>query len=181
MTENKKPVDDWQGYEAARQRNNDFHGEYLRSYSECGYEYGILAVKNFMLISGGALVALPALAKLSPEYNEKMALLAGTCFAFCLLASLVCTYVIHLNWTLLYENQELARSRDQHSIIKAYLPSRYESAEADRDFQGEIDKKNRKVWWTWLIPHVLGVISFAVFLLGCWFFYSGFDLSEASA
>ncbi|WP_120635919.1 hypothetical protein [Ruegeria sp. EL01] len=177
MADNEKPTDDWPGYEAARQRNNDFHGEYLRSYSERGYEYGILAVKNFMLISGGALIALPALAKLSPDYEEKMAMLAGSCFAFCLLASLACTYIIHLNWTLFYESQELARSRDQHLIIKAYLPSRYDGADESRDFQTEIEKKNRKAWWAWIVPHVLGVISFTVFLLGCWFFYSGFDFS----
>lgn len=178
MTEEEKPADNWQGYETARQRNDDLHGEYLRAYSERGYEYGILAVKNFMLISGGALVALPALAKLSPDYSERMAVLAGVCFAFCLLASLACTYITHVNWMLLYEGRELARERDLASITKAFLPSRYDVSQDNRDFQKEINRKYRKAWWAWLLPHVLGIVSFAVFLLGCWFFYSGFGVTE---
>ncbi len=179
MTDDKTPVDDWQGYEAARQRNNEFHSEYLRSFSDRSYEYGVLAVKNFMLISGGALIALPALAKLSNDYDENMAILAGACFAFGLLASLACTYVIHINWTLLYECQELSHSRDQNSIVKAYLPSRYDESDDERDYQREIASKSKKIWWTWAIPHILGVLGFTVFLLGCWFFYSGFSVSEA--
>ena len=75
MMNDEPPVDDWQGYEPARLRNNEFHSEYLKSYSERGYEYGVLVAKNFMLISGGALIALPALAKLSNHYDEKMAIL----------------------------------------------------------------------------------------------------------
>lgn len=179
MTDEKLPVDDWQGYEAARLRSDEIHGEYLRTYSQRSYEYGVLAVKNFMLISGGALIALPALAKLSAEYDGKMAIMAGICFAFSLLVSLVCTYVIHLNWTLLYESEELAHAQDLQSLSKAYLPSRHDNTDEERDYQREIDAKTSKIWWTWAIPHVLGVIGFAIFLLGCWFFYSGFSVLGA--
>ncbi len=178
MTDERMQTDDWKGYDAARQRNNEFHGEYLRSFSERSYEYGVLAVKNFMLISGGALVALPALAKLSNDYNEKMAIYAGVCFAICLLTSLLCTYVIHLNWTLLFESQDLMHSRDQYDISRTYLPSLHTDQDGGEDYQQKIDAKNRIIWWTWLLPHILGISGFAVFLLGSYFFYSGFGFSE---
>lgn len=180
MNDEITPVDNWEGYENARLRNNEIHGEYLRIYSQRAYEYGVLAVKNFMLISGGALIALPALAKMVPDYDQSVTVLAGACFAGSLLISLVCSYVIHLNWALLYDSQELASERDMASITKAFLPSRHDLSTSPDQFVGRIEKKHRKVWLSWIIPHILGVAGFAVFLLGCWFFYSGFDLAGAA-
>ena len=180
MDDEITPVDNWEGYESARLRNNEIHGEYLRTYAQRAYEYGVLAVKNFMLISGGALVVLPALAKMVPDFDQSVAVMAGACFAGSLLTSLVCTYVIHLNWLLLYDSQELASERDMASISMAFLPSRHDFPTSPDLFARRIDRKHRKVWLSWIIPHILGVVGFAIFLLGCWFFYSGFDLAGAA-
>jgi hypothetical protein len=126
MSDIEKPKDDWDGYYVARQRNDDFHGEYLRSYSARAYEYGVLSVKQLTLISGGGLLAIPAIAAMAPDLSRAVAANIGLCFVCALLLSMICTYLIHLNWSKQYDLRELYQAKDNNRLIISYLPSQNE-------------------------------------------------------
>jgi hypothetical protein len=180
MSDNEQSNDDWDGYYSARQRNDDFHGEYLRSYSARAYEYGVLSVKQLTLISGGGLLAIPATAAMAPELSRSVAANIGLCFVGALLFSMICTYLIHLNWSKHYDLRELYREKDNNRLISSYLPSLKEKGEDEDEFKANIAKGERFAWWTWILPHALGIIGFILFLLGCWFLYDGLNLVGAN-
>ena len=174
----QKNANDWEGYEEARRRIVEVHGEELRTYSARAYEYGVLSVKNFMLISGGALVALPALAQVTDSSEPRSTIIAGFLFAFSLIMSLICTYVIHLNWVFHQKYKELIVQRDNQLIMKHYLPDHTFDEVPGEALNKLLKAKISQIWWTWIIPHILGAVGLAAFLSGCWFFYSGLGLLE---
>lgn len=177
MAEDKtgSPTDDWEEYEKARIRNDQIHGEHLRAFSQRSYEYGALSVKNLTLISGGAIIAIPAIAGISPKLSAEVAAASGMWFVAALLLSVACTYVIHLNWSFNYDQRDAEYDRDHARIVRAFLPSRANEYEDDKSYYRTARKFYRLAWWTYAIPHILGILGYLAFLGGCWTLYDGFS------
>ena len=175
MIDQAEGVDDWQAYYNEIARRNEEHQEYINTYSARAYEYGVMALKNFTLVSGGGLLAIPAISAMAPDLAAKTAALSGFYFATSLVCCLLATYATHWNWMLNYHYREVIRQKDYNFTRDAFLPTLREE-----DWQDPLDikiaKLFRKIKITFYMPHLLGLVGFVAFARACWVLYFGLKI-----
>ena len=127
------------------------------------FEYGTLVVKNAILVSGGGLLAIPAIAGLSTDLpvDTAEAATAGFSFACALVLAIAGAYVIHINWTL-----NAAAWEKYWDDRREYLHKFYEDG-TDPEQLGKIPQVvyfKRAILATFWLPHLLA--AFYLILLG---------------
>lgn len=149
-----------------------FETQGLRA-SDRAYEYGVLVVKNAMLVSGGGLFFIPTMVGLSAEISIHWAFTSGMLFGACVLLTLVANYLIHWNWLLLEQSWEQIFEIEKISARKVFeRPYPSDEEELSR-LEYKLKKTGRNITRLFYGPHILA----AVFVL--LFGYAAFCLYQA--
>lgn len=146
--------------------------------SDRSYEYGVLVVKNALVVSGGGLFFLPAMVGLAAEINIEYAVHSGLFFGICVLLTLVANYLIHLNWMMLEQSLEHIYEIERILIRKSHSVAYATDENSLLKAQNSLDRTS---WWVpvlFYIPHLLAalfVISFAAAAFNLYnaFFFEG--------
>lgn len=136
------------------------------------FEYGTLVVRNALLVSGCALLAIPALVGLASEITVDVgeASRAGVLFAFSLV--ILGAYVIHINWSLHAAAWE-KHWEDRQSFLKNYY---LDELEYDQAVTGRSNPYGRAITATFWLPHILAVSYLTTISLGFLSLYTSFGI-----
>lgn len=139
------------------------------------FDYGTLVVRNAILVSGGALLAIPTIAGLVSEIqvNVESAKIAAVLFSAALLLAILGAYLIHVNWTLHVAVWEEYWERRQKFLKDIYLEDKQPDTAALRE-------KTRYDFWvtlTFYLPHVLAFVYLIVLGCGLFHLYQAFGVS----
>ena len=145
--------------------------------SDRAYEYGVLVVKNALLISGGGLFFIPAMAGLNKSMEVANALLSGALFGSCVILVLFANYLIHWNWMLVEEAWVKIYEIEKVDIRKAYGVGWSGDAVFKEKTQLELDKTNRKVTALFYAPHFLAIAFVILFSAASYHLYTAFRIS----
>ncbi|MGJ8625473.1 MAG: hypothetical protein ACSHXB_00825 [Sulfitobacter sp.] len=153
-----------------------FETQGLRS-SDRAYEYGVLVVKNAMLVSGGGLFFIPTMASLSKNISLEWAFASGMLFGACVLLTLIANYLIHLNWLFLEGSWEEIYEIEKIQARLAYSRP-FQSDEQNLILRKEkLATANRRITLSFYGPHLIALVfviafGFAAFCLYEAFFYT---------
>ena len=161
-------IPDWDRYEREVARNTEQFRSEIEESGKALFEYGVLLIKHLLLLNGGALVALPAIASVLPEDALANVPNSAFCFVVGLILAFVCGYFTHVNWVL--QNSAHIELRNQRARELAYVylgPDFQEHSKIESD---RINKQphKRSIWWTFSIAHVTGIASLLSLFLGCY-------------
>lgn len=139
------------------------------------FEYGTLVVRNAILVSGGALLAIPTIAGLVSqiEVNIASAKVAGFSFAASLLLAILGSYIIHVNWTLHVATWEEYWERRQKFLLDYYV----NSDEAKPEISEAGTKYDFWLGVTFWVPHMLAIIYLVIMGYGFFRLYDAFGIS----
>ena len=165
MSGNEK--NDFDSYRTAKREIDAETREWINVTSQRAYDYGVLAIKNVLFVSGGALLAIPAIAGLSNKLDPTMAAGAGLLFAVAVGLSVLSIYVIHINWMSHFHLSLWNRQKQTKQAWDAYLPEYGWAGECDAVLQRKEKFHTRLINVTFFMPHVLGLAAFVFFALGC--------------
>ena len=139
------------------------------------FDYGVLVVKNSILISGAGLLSIPAIVGLSTDLNVDLsnAIYAAACFSAALLLSIVGAYVIHLNWMFHAAAHQKWWEERQRFLLNDHFPK---DGSQHANSAVHSNPYKRRIYVTFWLPHLL-VILFLGSLLGAFFFlYASFGV-----
>lgn len=142
--------------------------------SDRAYEYGVLVVKNAMLVSGGGLFFIPTMVGLSAAISLDWAFLSGMLFGLCVLLTLVANYFIHWNWMLLERSWDDIYGIEQIEIRASFG----REFTTDKDELAKLKKSltEREKWISGLFygPHVIAVLFVIMFGIAAYCLYEAF-------
>lgn len=149
--------------------------------SERAYEYGLLVVKNALLVSGGGLFFVPTMTTLSEKVEINYAIYSGVCFAACVLITLLANYFIHINWLLHEQAWEKIFEIEKRSIRLAFECNLQNDA-----VDQPIDERKLKRTGCWInltfwIPHILSVLFLIGMSFGAYYLYLAFGINWENA
>ena len=139
------------------------------------FEYGTIVVRNAVLISGGALLAIPAIAGLSRDIPVKLseAATAGFLFASALIVSILGSYIIHINWTLHVQAWESFWEDRRKYLERTYL--------SDEPIEpSEIVPMlhlQKSITLTFYLPHACAIAYLVLIILGFTKLYGAFGIT----
>ncbi|MDP2737627.1 MAG: hypothetical protein Q8O82_02710 [Pseudorhodobacter sp.] len=159
---------DWEKYKREMSQNNELYSFEIESSGKALYEYGVLLIKNLLLLNGGALVALPAIASVLSEEAKSHVAGSAICFVTGLSLAMICGYFTHLNW--LFQHSAYLELRDRRAkeiSLKLFDPGLQDATEVQTD-RNKKPPFARLIKWTFWIPHLTGVASLISLVVGCW-------------
>jgi hypothetical protein len=171
--------DDLDGYRRAYVEISDGHDKRIEKTSGYAFEYGVLAIKDLLLVSGGALSALigfPAIAGLSDAFEPRLAALAGLAFGAAVALSVICIYAIRINWLSHFHVALWARQKAVKHACERFLHNIAWAGESEGELNSRIKRNTRVIGWTFVLPHILGVIAFIFFVYGAFRLYQSVGL-----
>ncbi|PKP71225.1 MAG: hypothetical protein CVT82_03290 [Alphaproteobacteria bacterium HGW-Alphaproteobacteria-4] len=149
-------------------RNTELHSFEIESTGKALYEYGVLLIKNLLLLNGGALVALPAIATVLSEEVKQNVAGSAALFVTGLSLAMICGYFTHLNWLFQHSAYlELKNRRARKIGLICLGPELQNAAEVETDMAEKLPFE-RAIKWTFWVPHVTGIASLISLVLGCW-------------
>jgi hypothetical protein len=139
------------------------------------FEYGLLVVKNGTLIAGGALLSIPTIVALAPDFDVDIetARLAGMLLGASLLVTILGAYVIHINWMLHAVAYEEYRDRDFKFLHRLHIEDDTE-VQPDRSPVSVV----KWIWVTFWIPHLCAISYVVLLSSGLWHLYQAFGVAS---
>jgi hypothetical protein len=145
--------------------------------SDRSYEYGLLVVKNAMLVSGGGLFFIPTIVGLSSELDIEWswAFSSGMLFGACVLMTLIASYMIHVNWLLNGAAWEDIYEIEKIGIRKAFGTA-FEHDESEL-VRLKSQKAKRDIWINrfFYSPHLIAFLFVLLFGAAAWCLYEAFS------
>lgn len=134
-------MSDYETYRKELKEAENFFEKRISDTQAKAYDYGILVVRNSVLISGGGLLAIPAIVGLSEniKINVGEIIIAGFSFAGGVFLSLVASYLIHSNWNLHAQAWKKHWDDRRELLEKVYL--------ADVPYE-QIDSGSKEHFWS---------------------------------
>jgi len=160
--------ENWEKFEIESAKNAEFFRSEIENTGKAAYEYGVLLVRNLLLLNGGALVALPAIASVLSDSAKLGVKDAAFFFVFGLALAMVCGYFTHVNWLLHHHAHLELRERRARLIALAYLGAEYQDAKVVEEEKKLGSPFARSIWWTFFIPHVTGIASLVALVVGAY-------------
>jgi hypothetical protein len=138
------------------------------------FEYGVIVVRNAVLVSGGGLLAIPTIIGLSNDLpvDRQIASLAGLYFAMALFLCIATAYIIHINWTLHVAAWERDWADRQILLKKVYLdktPIEKLPTEPAKHY-------SRAIKFTFCLPHICALAYLVLIARGFFLLYKAFVL-----
>lgn len=150
-----------------------FESQGLRA-SDRAYEYGVMVVKNAMLVSGGGLFFIPTMAGLSANISIEWAFYSGMFYGLCVLLTLIANYLIHLNWLFLESSWEEIYEIEKIQLRMAYSRAFSTDEKMLEDRSSSLKKINKRVMILFYAPHVCAGIFVLIFGLASFCLYEAF-------
>lgn len=168
--------DNIEEYRRALVELDEGHNKWIETVSNRAFDYGVMAVKNVLFVSGGALLAIPAVVGLTDAFETRLAALAGLSFGVSVALSVLCIYIIHINWLSHYHvafwEKQLAIKR----VWEAHLPKQNWTGLSEDDLKRRIKRNTSMIGWTFVLPHVFGLFAFVSFAYGAFRLYQSVGL-----
>jgi len=158
---------DFDAYRAAKKEIDEETREEITTASQRAYDYGVLAVKNVLLVSSGALLAIPAISGLSDRLEPAMAASAGLNFAIAIGLSVLCIYIIHVNWMSNFHLALWSKQKMIKQVWENYLPDSIWENESESLLNRKEKFHQRLILITFFLPHLFGLGAFVFFAFGC--------------
>ena len=153
------------------EQSDSYFDKRIESVSRRAYEYGILAIKNCLFVSGGGLLATPAIVKLSSSPDLKLATLAGLAFGIAVIVTIFVNYLAHINWTLHEQVWEKHKELDSANIRKLTNSTFEKDAQLIARLPIEIKRINKRINCTFYLPHFCALVLFVCFVSGTLLLY----------
>lgn len=167
-------------YRQAYDRQRDEFGRYIESNQSRAFEYGVIVIKNAVLISGGGLLATPTILTVadSVRVDSEAAIVASLFFTASLLLSIIGCYLVHLNWTLHTSYwTELWNKRADMIHDHFFGESGFEAIASRKD----PERLQRWIGTTFWASHALALVYLILIGLGFYFLYSALGVLGATA
>ncbi|WP_111732693.1 hypothetical protein [Roseovarius amoyensis] len=166
---------DYKTFAEEYEKSQAFFQSQIANYENKAFEYGVIVVRNAVLISGGGLLAIPTIVGLASEVPVNMvdAIAAGIAFSFALILSILGAYIVHINWMLHAEAW-----RKHWGIQAEFLRKWYLEDVPEEDLQ--IEQKqyfSGSVWMTFILPHVMAILFLLSVAYGFCKLYSALGVS----
>ena len=158
---------DWIKYEEEHSKNVEFFRSHIENSTRAMFEYGVMIIKYLILLNGGALVALPAVAVMIGGEGKVLTISSATFYILGLVLAMICAYTSHLNWLFAASSFEELSNRRSKELTYTYLGEKYQSlteVEQNRE-KGEPFWRSRQC--TFYLTHLIGILSLACFSYGC--------------
>lgn len=153
---------DWEDFRAAIEENNEIFDPRIEAALEYQVQYGQLIIKNLILLSGGSLVALPAMSPLLPDVPASVFALAAIKMFSALMLFIVCAYAAHLNFSFFSHLLLFQKHRRAQEIEDARLDQILSNNPPPEKALAAIAGYRRKVGATMWIAHVSGIVGIAI-------------------
>jgi uncharacterized membrane protein len=164
-------------YHGAIAENNEIYNSNIKVSSDRAYEYGVLAVKSILYLNGGALIALPTFFTLIGTTKEAISWIACW-FLIGLVLAIITIYLVHLNWMQNYHHLENEKIKREMEIEYAFLGYHREREVTYAEMPRRAKKNLRWVYVTFYSPHLAGVVSLLMFIIGS---FEALSVSSAMA
>lgn len=141
--------------------------------SQRAHDYGVLTLKSLFLVSGGGLLAIPALSGLSDSFQSDIGVFAAGFFGGTVFLCILCAYFAYWNWTCLHIMS--IETRDHHLSLAWQSVGGAKADEANWSSRNQALR--RQVMLSFWCAHASGVFGLLAFAAGASALFSSFDLS----
>ncbi|WP_417727553.1 hypothetical protein [Roseovarius sp.] len=168
-------MSDYETYRAEFDKEQAYYDNLVADTQNKAFDYGILVVKNAILVAGGGLLAIPAIVGLSKDVpiDRAQAAVAGIYFVSALLIAIFATYIIHLNWTLHSAAWEKHWENRAEVLRKLHI----ENVSPKELELGRQEPFKKRIAVSFYLPHFMAVIYLILIGLGFLKLYSALGVS----
>ena len=178
MTESDKDFEpDYRTYGEQFDKAEPYFQHHISGCENKAFEYGIIVVKNAILIAGGGLLAIPAILGLSgvQKIDQADASIAGLSFASALIVAILGAYIVHINWTLHSAAWEKFWEERRQFFRDVYLEGKDWDAALEVEQASHFKKSINVTFW---VPHLFALIYLVLVGYGFYRFYLAFGVFE---
>jgi len=162
------------GFEKQNEKNNSYYDRDIENYQNSMFEYGILALKNSIILNGGALITIPAYTTILSNFSNKTLNVSAIFFVAGLISSMLAMYMAHLNFSFLVDHTQWEKYRRRQELELIYFEKVLSAEKSPEDVDRLISRINMKTSFTYWIAHFLGASGVICFAIG------GYQLANAA-
>jgi hypothetical protein len=139
--------------------------------SQHAHDYAVLTLRSLLLVSGGGLLAIPAVAGISESFKPEIGRYSAALFALTVLMCILCSYFAFWYYSVVHERSMLIR--DHYMSLSGSASTHGGSREAVWNSQDR--KLQRKAMAYFRFAHGTGIAGIIFFVAGAALLFVSFD------
>jgi hypothetical protein len=142
--------------------------------SQHAHEYAVLTLRSLLLVSGGGLLAIPALAGISEDFKPEIGRYSAGLFALTVLMCILCSYFAFWYYSVVHERSTLIRD---HYMSLSRSASTYGSSH-EAVWNSQDQRLQRRAMGYFRFAHGTGIAGILFFVAGAALLFLSFDFGQ---